>query len=619
MPARRSSSRSGAALALALAAIAACDRAPETRAPSVAPSAPSAPAAAAEAPLTSHARAAAKRAREAAQSLASALAAGRVDRPRYLAVRRAVGSGAALFRLRAEMGSEALLGPPRGADEEGGALARLDAALAARDLALASAALAQVDAALLLLDAELERSGVPEAAAGAALSAAAYDLGALALEAADQTPSEPDAVRADLAGLLDLVEGGGRALAASARDAPAGGAALDAALALAAPLRARVDAAATSLELRDRASFVVATGPLGARLRALAAAAGVAVRPPYPARVPVAGNGPDEPVTALTLPAPRRAPPGAPPLDDPALADLGAALFADRRLSRGGVRACATCHDPARAYADGLARPTSLDPAGPPLRHTPTLLYTSLHAAQLWDGRTLTAGDQALGVLHARGEMGLERGELLSILSSIPAYAGAFAKLEGGLSLANVARAFEAFEVRDLVPASAPIDRAARGDASALTADMRAGLDVFAGRGRCARCHVPPLFGGSRPKDFAVPVFAALGVPADPSGVALDPDRGRGAITRRPTDERAFKTPTVRDVARTAPYFHHGTFARLEDVVAFYDRGGGRGLGLDVPSQDPDVRPLGLSAEETRVLLVFQREALLDADEARRR
>jgi cytochrome c peroxidase len=124
---------------------------------------------------------------------------------------------------------------------------------------------------------------------------------------------------------------------------------------------------------------------------------------------------------------------------------------------------------------------------------------------------------------------------------------------------------------------------------------------------------VPPLFGGSRPHDFSVPVFAVLGVPDAPGGHAIDPDRGRALVTRRPIDEHAFKTPTVRDVARTAPYFHHGRYARLEDIVDFYDKGGGRGLGLDVPNQDPEVRPLALTAGEKRVLLVFLREALLDA------
>jgi cytochrome c peroxidase len=119
---------------------------------------------------------------------------------------------------------------------------------------------------------------------------------------------------------------------------------------------------------------------------------------------------------------------------------------------------------------------------------------------------------------------------------------------------------------------------------------------------------VPPVFSGSRPPDFTAPVFAVLGVPSAPSGAAatsLDADRGRGAGD--------FRVPTVRNVARTAPYFHNGRYATLDQVVDFYDRGGGKGIGVDVPNQDPEIRPLHLSAEEKRVLLAFLRQAVTDA------
>jgi cytochrome c peroxidase len=231
----------------------------------------------------------------------------------------------------------------------------------------------------------------------------------------------------------------------------------------------------------------------------------------------------------------------------------------------------------------------------------------------MWDGATLSPEAQALHVIHSRAEMGLDAADLSAKLSAFPAYREALRDDTGQVSPARVAQALVAFEVEALVPADAPIDRFARGDEGALTAEQRRGLDVFVSKGRCARCHVPPFFGGSRPLDFAVPVFAVLGVPTSPTARVLDPDRGRALSTHRAADEHAFKTPTVRNVARTAPYFHHGRFARLEDVVAFYTLGGGRGLGLEVPNQDPDVRPLQLTAEEERALLVFLREALLDA------
>ena len=111
---------------------------------------------------------------------------------------------------------------------------------------------------------------------------------------------------------------------------------------------------------------------------------------------------------------------------------------------------------------------------------------------------------------------------------------------------------------------------------------------------------------------LSIALFAVLGVPATPAGKALDPDPGRGAVTGRPRDASAFKTPTLRNVDRTAPYFHNGAFPTLESVGDFYDKGGGRGLGLAVPAQDPEVRKLDLTAAEKKALLRFLRVALAD-------
>ena len=172
------------------------------------------------------------------------------------------------------------------------------------------------------------------------------------------------------------------------------------------------------------------------------------------------------------------------------------------------------------------------------------------------------------------------------------------------MSARDVGLALSAFESSVLVPGDAPVDCFAVGDDAALSPDARAGLDVFAGKGRCARCHIPPVFGGSRPPDFTAPVFAVLGVPEGPGATSVDTDRGR---------DGAFRTPTVRNVSRTAPYFHNGRYATLDQVIDFYDRGGGRGFGLLVPNQDPEVRPLHLSPEDKRVLRVFLSEALEDA------
>jgi cytochrome c peroxidase len=540
--------------------------------------------------------------------------------PAYLAFRRAVSCGAPFWQRAAPIGSEALIGPPRSLLETGGAVLLLDTALAAGDRAAFARQAEQVEKGLRLVAAEMERTGISPDATAAAISAAAYDLGALALESTSGIPTGHAAVLADMHGTLDAVEQGATALAKASPATDQIQAVLAAVLAAILPLEHTLQAAKTSLDLSDRASFVVATGRLGVAVRRLATAAGARVRPPYAPRIrahaeresaaaPWDDSG--EPISALTLPAPRLTLRGPDPYSLE-LARLGRDLFLDTRLSKGGVRSCASCHIPARAFSDGLVTPKSLE-RGVTLRHTPALLYTSLHAAQLWDGRTLTAESQALGVIHSRAEMGLSTEELLAALAADPAYRQRFASIPGpGLTAANIGRALAAFEVLALSPADAPIDRFARGDSNALSADQRAGLDVFVGAGRCARCHIPPFFGGSRPRDFAVPVFAVLGVPADPSGRAPDPDRGRALVTHRAADEGSFKTPTVRNISRTAPYFHNGRFPTLAAVIDFYNRGGGLGLGLDVPHQDPDVRPLKLSAEQIRLLLSFLHTALLD-------
>jgi len=266
-----------------------------------------------------------------------------------------------------------------------------------------------------------------------------------------------------------------------------------------------------------------------------------------------------------------------------------------------------------KAYQDGLVVPTSLVPGTALHRNTPTLLYTPLAALLTWDGRIRTADRQALSVIHTDAEMGLGNEELTSAVASDPAYASAFRDLFArDVTAADIGVALAAFEARTFVVGRAPIDRFAK-TGSGLSDDARAGLDVFAGKGRCARCHVPPLWGGSRPPQFDVAIFSALGVPTAPDSGVLDPDLGRGAISHRWADAHAFKVPTLRNVARTAPYFHHGAFPTLDEIIAFYDKGGGAGVGLRVPNQDPEIRPLHLSAEDKRLLLVFLREALSDA------
>lgn len=534
------------------------------------------------------------------------------DDPRYLVFRRALAAGAPLWRRREMLAGEVIFGPLKSVDEAGGALARLDAALVQADARIAQECLDTVAAPLRLFVETSKTLTFTPLVLGQTLSAAAYDLGLIALEAAPAIPDGLPAVLADAEGILDFIERGTAVLADMAPEKST--AIWFDVQKNKSDLRKRLDDAVLLHKFDDRAAFVVLTGKLGAALRRLAASVALEPRPPYRPRRMTGKNEIDENLSAFTIPARNFA------NDDPetiAYVNLGRELFFDKRLSKRGLRACATCHAPEKGLADGTARPKSLDPSVT-LRHTPSLLYGTIQAAYLWDGRVVTAERQALGVIHARAEMGLSDEDIVHALEGAADLrplvdALSTTKATSKLTPDVVARALVAFQAREFVSADAPIDRYARGEESALSAAARAGLDVFAGRGRCARCHVPPLFGGSRPRDFSVPVFAVLGVPTSPDVAKLDTDLGRGAVTHREIDAHAFKTPTARNLVRTAPYFHHGTFRTLEQVVDFYDRGGGRGLGLSVPNQDPDVRKLGLSAGEKAALLEFLRVALLDA------
>jgi len=551
----------------------------------------------------------AQRALEAHARIVPRLSSGTVspDDPDYLAFRRALVAGAPLWRRREMLAGEVIFGPLKSVDEAGGALARLDAALVRADATGAREALDTLAAPLRLFVETSKTLTFAPSVLAQLLSSAAYDLGSLALESTPAVPDGLSAVLADALGTIDFIDRGAELLAKmAAAKAPD---ALAAVTAQSGSLRKRLDVAVESRVFEDRAAFVLLTGKLGVALRVLGKSAGLDTRPPYRPRISAANENEDL-VSAFTVPARNVA------ADDPkakAYVDLGRALFFDKRLSARGVRACATCHAPDKGLADGTDRPKSLDPSVT-LRHTPSLLYGTLQAAYLWDGRVLTAERQALGVIHARAEMGLSDEDIVRVVERADDLRPLIAALEASKVTPDVvARALAAFQGPEFVPADAPNGPYPRGDEGALSPAARVGLDVFAGRARCARCHVPPFFGGSRPRDFTVPVFAVLGVPTSPEAQVIDPDLGRGAVTHRDVDAHAFKTPTVRNIVRTAPYFHHGAFRTLEQVIDFYDRGGGRGLGLSVPNQDPDVRKLGLSSSEKAALLEFLRVALLDA------
>ena len=268
---------------------------------------------------------------------------------------------------------------------------------------------------------------------------------------------------------------------------------------------------------------------------------------------------------------------------------------------------------PERAFADGRRTPAAARDAGvhgapsrAARRNTPSLLTAAYEPALFADARAVTLEDQAAVVLASRDEMASSAEHAAVRLARMPAYAAAFRGALGAAPTPLGVRQALAAYVRSLGRTESRVDHAFRGDPRALTAAERRGASLFLGRAGCGTCHFAPLFAGASPPLFRSVDAEVLGVPAVGGG-QVDLDPGRGAVDGRPEHLHAFKTPSLRNVARTAPYMHNGVFRTLDAVVRFYDAGGGRGLGLHVPKQTLPARPLRLTRGDRADLVAFLR------------
>ena len=296
---------------------------------------------------------------------------------------------------------------------------------------------------------------------------------------------------------------------------------------------------------------------------------------------------------------------------NPAKVALGRALFHDPVLSGGGSRSCASCHQPGRAFTDGLALSATLS-GGTLRRNTPTILNAALQAGQFYDLRAPNLENQAIDVVGSRDEMHGSLEAAAGRLARQPRYAArfrqAFPNADAGVPLVSPVRiqnALAAYE-RSLVRLNAPFDRHVRGEKNAaLSPAAVRGFNLYAGRARCATCHFLPLTNGTAPPTFQDSEAEVLGVPTRPGSRQLDPDLGRYALTRLAPLRHAFKTPTLRNVALTAPYMHNGQFRTLDEVIAFYNEGGGAGRGLRVENQTLPANKLHLTARDVADLKAF--------------
>ncbi|HWV30070.1 MAG TPA: cytochrome c peroxidase [Dyadobacter sp.] len=295
--------------------------------------------------------------------------------------------------------------------------------------------------------------------------------------------------------------------------------------------------------------------------------------------------------------------------NDTELADLGKKLFFETRLSSNGTRSCASCHNPALHFTDGLPRSIGIHPGQAVRRNAASLLYSSFQHAQFWDGRAKTLEEQIRTVIHDSLEMNGKPEEVIRKLAKERPYRGLIRKISPKRKTLSDTIIYEAIAayVRTLQPFNSDFDRYIAGDKTALTDHQVNGFNLFMGKAQCGTCHFAPLFNGLIPPTYTLTEFEILGTTAsdDLLHPKADPDQGRFEARPTPYYRGAFKTPTVRNAAVTAPYMHNGALGSLEKVMEFYDKGGGAGLGLDIPNQTLPAIPLNLSDKEKFDIIAF--------------
>ena len=270
--------------------------------------------------------------------------------------------------------------------------------------------------------------------------------------------------------------------------------------------------------------------------------------------------------------------------------ELGRKLFSDPILSRDKSLTCAGCHDPERAFTDGRAISVGVfGRVG--TRSVPTLVNRAYGSSFFWDGRTSSLEEQVLQPIQDPKELDMTLKDVVEELRRDRQYSELFQAVFGRIPThVDLAKALASY-VRTILSGDSSFDRYLNGERDVLSDREREGLRIFRGKGNCTACHLGPNFTDER--------FHNTGI-AWRNGDLFDP--GRFKVTSKKEDQGAFKTPTLREIARTAPYMHDGSLATLEEVIEFYNRGGNPN-----PYLDPELRPLQLTAEERKSLLAFLR------------
>ncbi len=286
---------------------------------------------------------------------------------------------------------------------------------------------------------------------------------------------------------------------------------------------------------------------------------------------------------------------------------LGKRLFFDKDLSEGGKLACSTCHDPAKSYQDGLTKGQDKD--GNQLgRNTPTIINSVYQKKFFWDGRSDNLEQQINAVFNNDKEFNLAGHEISAIILDSEDYQKSFSDAypDQKINKNKIIRALASY-VSTLTAMNSKFDKNMRGELDNFTKEEIKGMNLFMGKALCATCHFIPLTNGTVPPLFKETEKEILGTPKSADNKELDEDLGFYWVYEQEIHKYMFKTPTIRNISSTGPYMHNGIYETLEEVMDFYNKGGGAGLGFDLEYQTLPFDSLGLADDEQAAIISFMK------------
>lgn len=289
--------------------------------------------------------------------------------------------------------------------------------------------------------------------------------------------------------------------------------------------------------------------------------------------------------------------------------ELGRLLFFDPVLSGNNKRACASCHKPELGFTDGYDKSFAYDGKTKITRNAPTLINAAYQKLYFYDGRIFNLEEQAGEVFHNTFEMNSSSEQIVGKLKQSPEYVNLFrnafkGRMDTSLTFYAVMKSIAEY-IKTLDSKNSKFDKYIKGDSKQLSNNEIHGFNLFTGKALCGSCHFYPLFNGLVPPLYNDNEFEVIGTPIDSLNKVLDTDIGRENITHSSIHRFAIKTPGIRNIALTAPYMHNGAYANLDQVLDFYNKGGGVGLKFKMDNQTLPFDSLGLSKPELTDIKLF--------------